>query len=129
MSAKTRDATGIANFCWIMNRWLLPGSWFFSPATILASNSAIVISVTVLAGETCLKTEDGSNRNTIEIKARRIQFLNRREAHHDEVLYEHEHQLETEHSNGHLPEDHLHEHAEELLKPAEIDFSLRAAKL
>jgi single-strand DNA-binding protein len=38
------------------------------------------------------KTEDGFNRSTVEIKARRIQFLNYRDAHHDEAaVYEHEH--------------------------------------
>ncbi|RPH94057.1 single-stranded DNA-binding protein [candidate division KSB1 bacterium] len=37
------------------------------------------------------KTEDGFNRSTVEIKARRIQFLNHRDAHHeDATLYEHE---------------------------------------
>jgi single-strand DNA-binding protein len=36
------------------------------------------------------KTEDGFNRNTIEIKARRIQFLSRRDAHADHDVH-HEH--------------------------------------
>ncbi len=36
------------------------------------------------------KTEDGFNRNTIEIKARRIQFLSRRDVHADHDLH-HEH--------------------------------------
>jgi single-strand DNA-binding protein len=37
------------------------------------------------------KTEDGFNRSTVEIKARRIQFLNHRDVHHDDtVVYEHE---------------------------------------
>lgn len=40
------------------------------------------------------KTEDGFNRNTIEIKARRIQFLNKRDSHSDESVYE-------IHENGH----------------------------
>ena len=39
----------------------------------------------------CWKTEDGFNRSTVEIKARRIQFLNHRDAHHEETsVYEHE---------------------------------------
>jgi single-strand DNA-binding protein len=37
------------------------------------------------------KTEDGFNRSTVEIKARRIQFLNHRDVQHDEsVVYEHD---------------------------------------
>ena len=37
------------------------------------------------------KTEDGFNRNTIEIKARRIQFLSRRDMHVDhEIPHEHD---------------------------------------
>jgi single-strand DNA-binding protein len=37
------------------------------------------------------KTEDGFNRSTVEIKARRIQFLNHRDSHHDEnSVFEHE---------------------------------------
>ena len=37
------------------------------------------------------KTEDGFSRSTVEIKARRIQFLNHRESHHDEPsVFEHE---------------------------------------
>jgi single-strand DNA-binding protein len=43
------------------------------------------------------KTEDGFNRSTVEIKARRIQFLNHRDAHHEETpLYEHEHETPAE---------------------------------
>ena len=34
------------------------------------------------------KTEDGFNRNTIEIKARRIQFLNKRDSHIEDSIYE-----------------------------------------
>jgi single-strand DNA-binding protein len=38
------------------------------------------------------KTEDGFNRSTVEIKARRIQFLNHRDVHHEESsIYEHDH--------------------------------------
>jgi single-strand DNA-binding protein len=41
------------------------------------------------------KTEDGFSRNTVEIKARRIQFLNHRDAHHEEnSVFEHEAQAE-----------------------------------
>jgi single-strand DNA-binding protein len=37
------------------------------------------------------KTEDGFSRNTVEIKARRIQFLNHRDTHHEEnSVFEHE---------------------------------------
>jgi len=37
------------------------------------------------------KTEDGFSRNTVEIKARRIQFLNHRDTHHEEAsVFEHE---------------------------------------
>ena len=40
------------------------------------------------------KTEDGFNRSTVEIKARRIQFLNYRDSHHDDAdVYEHEHDM------------------------------------
>jgi single-strand DNA-binding protein len=45
-----------------------------------------------------LRTEDGFNRNIIEIKARRIQFLNRRDTHQDDGLYEH-HEVAEEHEH------------------------------
>jgi single-strand DNA-binding protein len=44
-----------------------------------------------------LKTEDGFNRNIIEIKARRIQFLNRRDSHHEESVFEHHEMEEVDH--------------------------------
>lgn len=37
------------------------------------------------------KTEDGFNRSTVEIKARRIQFLNRRDVHHEDSRYDEDH--------------------------------------
>jgi single-strand DNA-binding protein len=59
-----------------------------------------------------LKTEDGFNRNIIEIKARRIQFLNRRDSHHDEAIYEHHdmadeavHIIDSDHERDAVPEN------------------------
>lgn len=56
------------------------------------------------------KTEDGFNRNTIEIKARRIQFLNRRELHGDDIgVFENNHEHEQLDHELLSPEHEHHE--------------------
>jgi single-strand DNA-binding protein len=72
------------------------------------------------------KTEDGFNRSTVEIKARRIQFLNHRDAHHEEAsIYEHE-------MGGELPEHAMMpveaEHSEHV-KPDDFGFGYRGIKI
>ncbi len=75
------------------------------------------------------KTEDGFNRNTIEIKARRIQFLNKREAHHDDTgVYEHsDHHGNYDLSEIPPPDD---DHAEHHGKPDDgFGFGYRGIKI
>jgi single-strand DNA-binding protein len=75
------------------------------------------------------KTEDGFNRSTVEIKARRIQFLNHRDAHHDESsVYEHDHEGMGdlgEHSSS-APEP---EHAEAVRTDGDFGFGYRGIKI
>ncbi len=56
------------------------------------------------------KTEEGFTRNTIEIKARRIQFLSRRDVHADHDMH-HEH---DDSLYGHVVDDNHRAHAAEL---------------
>ena len=75
------------------------------------------------------KTEDGFNRSTVEIKARRIQFLNHRDAKHDDsVVYEHDHELAPELSDGGEapPEPSLPEPPR---AETDFDFGYRGIKL
>lgn len=74
------------------------------------------------------KTEDGFNRNTIEIKARRIQFLNRRESHHDDVEYYENHHEGTEHVDPSElpPPDHEHEPAR---AESDLGFGYKGIKI
>lgn len=56
------------------------------------------------------KTEDGFNRATIEIKARRIQFLNYRDAHHDDAeSYTHDAASAPDDAAEQPPRDEPHE--------------------
>jgi single-strand DNA-binding protein len=75
------------------------------------------------------KTEDGFNRSTVEIKARRIQFLNHRDSHHDDALmFEHEHEVPAEAAEGGdaAPEIEQHEPA----KPDnDFGFGYRGIKI
>lgn len=58
------------------------------------------------------KTEDGFNRATIEIKARRIQFLNYRDSHHDEVdSFQHEASHACDETGDPAGRDEPHEQA------------------
>jgi len=77
----------------------------------------------------CWKTEDGFNRSTVEIKARRIQFLNHRDSHHDDTaVFEHEHEMAPEISDGADsqvgPEPHDQPRSE-----SDFDFNYRGIKL
>ncbi len=75
------------------------------------------------------KTEDGFNRSTVEIKARRIQFLNHRDAHHDDTgVYDHEHEVTIESPDGAgLPlEPESHERSK---TESDYDFGSRGIKL
>jgi single-strand DNA-binding protein len=74
------------------------------------------------------KTEDGFNRNTIEIKARRIQFLNRREAHGDDTgVYENNH--EHEHVDHHDLPPPDGEHPDALKTDGDYGFGYRGIKI
>ncbi|HEY3294670.1 MAG TPA: single-stranded DNA-binding protein [bacterium] len=75
------------------------------------------------------KTEDGFNRSTVEIKARRIQFLNHRDAHHDEAgVYDHEHEAVPEgvDSQDIAPESEPHDQPK---TENDFDFGYRGIKL
>jgi single-strand DNA-binding protein len=72
------------------------------------------------------KTEDGFSRNTVEIKARRIQFLNHRDTHHEEnSVFEHEPAAEPpEHAEP------LHENESPGHKPdGDFGFGYRGIKI
>ena len=73
------------------------------------------------------KTEDGFNRSTVEIKARRIQFLNHRDVHHDETaVYEHDPSSEIMDQSELPPESEPHEqHKSE----SDFEFGYRGIKL
>jgi len=74
------------------------------------------------------KTEDGFNRNTIEIKARRIQFLNYRDAHHDESsVYDHEHESGEGGGSNHLLSDD--EPTQAMKQETDFGFGYRGIKV
>jgi single-strand DNA-binding protein len=75
------------------------------------------------------KTEDGFNRSTVEIKARRIQFLNHRDVHHeDAAIYEHEHDGAMEATDpGDVPPDV--EHSESAKSENDFGFGYRGIKI
>ena len=77
----------------------------------------------------CWKTEDGFNRSTVEIKARRIQFLNYRDAHHDEnLVFEHEHEVHAE-AGEHLEPAGEPNHHEPHKAEADFGFGYRGIKI
>lgn len=72
------------------------------------------------------KTEDGFNRSTVEIKARRIQFLNHRDAHHDDTgVYDHEAMMSGH--DGEIPPEH--EPQEQPKPDTDFEFGMRGIKL
>jgi single-strand DNA-binding protein len=75
------------------------------------------------------KTEDGFNRSTVEIKARRIQFLNYRDSHADDgAVYEHDHDVHSEAlDHGEIP--HEPEHADPLKSEGDFGFGYRGIKM
>ncbi len=75
------------------------------------------------------KTEDGFNRSTVEIKARRIQFLNHRDVHHEEAgVYDHEHEVMSEAPEGaEIPSD-AEPHSEPKSE-SDFDFGYKGIKL
>jgi len=76
----------------------------------------------------CWKTEDGFNRNTVEIKARRIQFLNHRDARHDEAgIYDHDAEVPQDHDGG--DGSQFSEPPEQPRPDTDFDFGYRGIKL
>jgi single-strand DNA-binding protein len=77
----------------------------------------------------CWKTEDGFNRSTVEIKARRIQFLNHRDAHHDDTAtYDHDAEISSEHHDG-SDAPSFPEPPEQPRPDTDFDFGYRGIKL
>jgi single-strand DNA-binding protein len=75
------------------------------------------------------KTEDGFNRSTVEIKARRIQFLNHRDVHHEEsTVYEHDHDAHMDPTDpGDVPPD-MEQH-EPVKTDSDFGFGYRGIKI
>jgi single-strand DNA-binding protein len=73
------------------------------------------------------KTEDGFNRSTVEIKARRIQFLNHRDVHHEDgAVFENDASVEPP-DHGDAPPD-LEQH-EPAKSDSDFGFGYRGIKI
>jgi single-strand DNA-binding protein len=76
------------------------------------------------------KTEDGFNRSTVEIKARRIQFLNHRDVHHeDTTVYEHETECSADGAEHAEPAPESLDSHEPAKAESDFGFGYRGIKL
>lgn len=135
---KTTNGTPVTNFWIASNRRFKDnnGQWRENVCYVgvvawykLAENCAENLkkgSAVIVEGELqsrSLRTEEGRNRNIVEIKARRIQFLNKKgEGDEEEVAGEVEIQPEIRDSEGKSDIEHVEKEQEENPRKGDFDF-------